>query len=71
MTFELLHHLHVPAPEFECSLCYYTEVLGGSLVWKIHVFGVRLAYIISSAIPSAQRFECVFLCYAALFPAVN
>lgn len=37
--FESLDFLYVPAPDFEDSLRYYTEVLGGELLWKIHEFG--------------------------------
>jgi predicted enzyme related to lactoylglutathione lyase len=47
-VFESLDYLYVPAPDFAASLRFYTEVLGGTLEWKIHAFeawvaGVRLA----------------------------
>jgi hypothetical protein len=45
MIFESLDFLYVPAPDIESSIHYYTEVLGGRLVWKIHAFGVWVACI--------------------------
>ena len=45
MIFESLDFLYVPAPDIESSIYYYTEVLGGRLVWKIHAFGVWVACI--------------------------
>jgi predicted enzyme related to lactoylglutathione lyase len=46
--FESLDYVYVPAPDFAASLRHYTEVLGGTLEWKIHAFeawvaGVRLS----------------------------
>ena len=46
--FESLDYLYVPAPDFPAALRFYTEVLGGTLEWKIHAFdawvaGVRLS----------------------------
>ena len=43
-----LDYLYVPAGDIEAALRYYTEQLGGELVWKIHAFetwvaGVRLS----------------------------
>jgi catechol 2,3-dioxygenase-like lactoylglutathione lyase family enzyme len=43
-----LDYLYVPANDIEASVRYYTEQLGGELVWKIHAFdtwvaGVRLS----------------------------
>lgn len=43
--FESLDFLYVPAPEIESSIQYYTNVLGGRLLWKIHAFGVWVACI--------------------------
>jgi hypothetical protein len=45
MIFESLDFLYVPAPDIKSSIHYYTEVLGGLLVWKIHAFGVWVACI--------------------------
>jgi catechol 2,3-dioxygenase-like lactoylglutathione lyase family enzyme len=43
-----LDYLYVPANDIEASVRYYTEQLGGELVWKIHAFetwvaGIRLS----------------------------
>ena len=38
-----LYFLYVPAPDIEASVNYYTSVLGGKLLWKIHAFGVWVA----------------------------
>jgi Glyoxalase/Bleomycin resistance protein/Dioxygenase superfamily len=43
-----LDYLYVPAKDIEASVRYYTEQLGGELVWKIHAFetwvaGIRLS----------------------------
>jgi|SRR5215510_11868098 catechol 2,3-dioxygenase-like lactoylglutathione lyase family enzyme len=43
-----LDYLYVPAPDIDAAVHYYTEQLGGELVWKIHAFdtwvaGVRLS----------------------------
>ncbi len=43
--FESLDFLYIPAPEFEKSICYYTNVIGGKLMWKIHAYGVWVACI--------------------------
>lgn len=43
--FESLDFLYVPAPDIESSVKYYTEVLGGKLLWKIHAFGVWVACV--------------------------
>jgi hypothetical protein len=43
--FESLDFLYVPAPDIESSIHYYTKVLGGQLLWKIHAFGVWVACI--------------------------
>ena len=40
-----LDYLYVPAPDFEKSLRYYLETLGGELVWKIHAFDAWVACI--------------------------
>jgi hypothetical protein len=45
MLFESLDFLYVPAPDIESSVQYYTQVLGGKLLWKIHAYGVRVACI--------------------------
>jgi predicted enzyme related to lactoylglutathione lyase len=43
-----LDYLYVPAKDIEASVRYYTQQLGGELVWKIHAFetwvaGIRLS----------------------------
>ena len=43
--FESLDFLYVPAPDIESSVKYYTEVLGGKLLWKIHAYGVWVACV--------------------------
>jgi len=45
MMFESLDFLYVPSPDIHSSVRYYTEVLGGELLWKIHAFGVWVAAI--------------------------
>ena len=43
--FKSLDFLYVPAPDIESSVQYYTQVLGGELLWKIHAYGVWVACI--------------------------
>ena len=43
--FESLDFLYVPAPDIESSVKYYTQVLGGKLLWKIHAYGAWVACI--------------------------
>ncbi len=43
--FESLDFLYVPAPDIDASVRYYTDVLGGKLLWKINAFGVWVAAI--------------------------
>jgi hypothetical protein len=43
--FESLDFLYIPAPGIEESVRYYTKVLGGELLWKIHAYGVWVACI--------------------------
>jgi predicted enzyme related to lactoylglutathione lyase len=45
MMFKSLDFLYVPAPDIESSVQYYTEVLGGKLLWKIHAYGAWVACI--------------------------
>jgi predicted enzyme related to lactoylglutathione lyase len=45
MMFKSLDFLYVPAPDIESSVRYYTQVLGGKLLWKIHAYGVWVACI--------------------------
>jgi predicted enzyme related to lactoylglutathione lyase len=45
MMFKSLDFLYVPAPDIESSVSYYTQVLGGKLLWKIHAYGVWVACI--------------------------
>ena len=45
MIFKSLDFLYVPAPDIESSVQYYTQVLGGELLWKIHAYGVWVACI--------------------------
>jgi len=46
--FESLDYLYLPAPEIETAISFYTDALGGELLWKIRdgrtwVAAVRLA----------------------------
>ena len=34
--FESLDYLYLPAPDIDASVAFYTTVLGGELLWKIH-----------------------------------
>jgi hypothetical protein len=43
--FKSLDFIYVPAPDIESSVEYYTKVLGGKLLWKIHAYGVWVACI--------------------------
>ena len=43
--FKSLDFLYVPAPDIETSVKYYTQVLGGELLWKIHAYGVWVACV--------------------------
>jgi predicted enzyme related to lactoylglutathione lyase len=43
--FKSLDFLYVPAPDIQASVNYYTKVLDGELLWKIHDFGVWVACI--------------------------
>ena len=45
MLFESLDFLYIPAPDMEKSVRYYTKVLGGKLLWKIHAYGVWVACV--------------------------
>ena len=45
MLFESFDFLYVPALDIESSVRYYTQVLGGKLLWKIYAYGVWVAYI--------------------------
>jgi glyoxalase/bleomycin resistance protein/dioxygenase superfamily protein len=45
MIFESLDFLYVPAPNIQESITYYTKVLDGELLWKIHGFGVWVACV--------------------------
>ena len=45
MILESLDFLYVPAPDIHASVKYYTDVLDGELIWKIHAFGVWVACI--------------------------
>jgi predicted enzyme related to lactoylglutathione lyase len=45
MMFKSLDFLYVPAPDIEASINFYTKVLGGELLWKIHAYGVWVACI--------------------------
>jgi len=44
-TFKSLDFLYIPAPDIEASVKYYTQVLGGRLLWKINAFGVWVACV--------------------------
>ena len=46
--FESLDYLYLPAPDIDAAVAFYTDVLGGELLWRIHedatwVAAVRLA----------------------------
>jgi hypothetical protein len=43
--FESLDFIYVPAPDIDASVKYYTRVLGGQLLWKIHAYGVWVACV--------------------------
>ena len=43
--FESLDYLYMPAADIKASVKYYTEVLGGELLWKIHAYGVWVACV--------------------------
>ena len=43
--FESLDFIYVPAPNIEEPIIYYTEILDGKLLWKIHAYGVWVACI--------------------------
>lgn len=45
MIFESLDFLYVPAPDIQESITYYTTVLDGELLWKIHAYGVWVACV--------------------------
>ncbi|MGI0048672.1 MAG: VOC family protein [Nitrososphaera sp.] len=45
MMFRSLDFLYIPAPDIEASVNFYTKVLGGELLWKIHAYGVWVACI--------------------------
>ena len=45
IMFESLDFLYVPAPNIQESIRYYTKVLAGELLWKIHAYGVWVACI--------------------------
>ena len=45
MMFKSLDFVYVPAPDIEASVRYYTEVIGGELLWKIHAYGVWVACV--------------------------
>lgn len=45
MMFKSLDFIYVPAPDIESSVQYYTQVLGGELLWKIHAYGVWVACV--------------------------
>ena len=48
--FKSLDFLYVPAPDIESSVQYYTQVLGGELLWKINAYGVWVACIALSKV---------------------
>jgi predicted enzyme related to lactoylglutathione lyase len=45
MVFESLDFLYVPALNIDESIRYYTKVLDGKLLWKIHAYGVWVACV--------------------------
>ena len=45
MMFESLDFLYIPAPNIQESLRFYTKVLDGELLWKIHAYGVWVVCI--------------------------
>jgi len=45
MVFESLDFLYVPSLNIQDSIRYYTKLLNGELLWKIHGYGVWVACI--------------------------
>ena len=45
MIFESLDFLYVPSPNIQESIRYYTKILNGELLWKIHAYDVWVACI--------------------------
>src|SRR6478736_952322 len=45
MLFDSLDFLYVPSPNLQESIRYYTNILDGELLWKIHAYGVWVACI--------------------------
>ncbi len=43
--FQSLDYLYVPAKDIELSIAYYTEQLGGKLLWKVRAFETWVAAI--------------------------
>lgn len=64
--FKSLDFLYVPAPDIESSVQYYTEVLGGKLLWKIHAYGSWVACIALSR--ADQAIAVRFLLYKFRWP---
>lgn len=58
IMFKSLDFLYVPAPDIEASIKYYTQVLGGELLWKIHAFEVWVACI---ALSKAEKQPYILL----------
>lgn len=40
-----LDYLYVPARDINAAITYYTEILGGELLWKIHEFNAWVACV--------------------------
>ena len=52
--FESLDYIYVPAPNIEESIWYYTKVLDGELLWKIHAYRVWVACVSLSKLTEKQ-----------------
>jgi predicted enzyme related to lactoylglutathione lyase len=58
MVFESLDFLYVPALNIDKSIRYYTKVLDGKLLWKIHAYGVWVACV---KISNNKQEPCILL----------
>jgi hypothetical protein len=45
MVFELLDFLYISALNIDESIRFYTKMLDGKLLWKIHAYGVWIACV--------------------------
>ena len=45
LPFEEFDFLYMPSSDVAADLGYYTEILGGEIVWAIEAFGTRVAQV--------------------------